>query len=76
MGGGVDTKTYRLTVLQSQCDFDFGLIPNSNKQKSYKIMKMQMFATLDKAIRDTGNIRGLNLVAVNHTTVQVNRLLL
>jgi hypothetical protein len=47
-----------------------------NKQKSYKIMKMQMFLTLDKAKGDTGNIRGLNLVAVNHTTVQMNRLLL
>jgi hypothetical protein len=47
-----------------------------NKQKSYKIMKMQLFATLDKANRDTGNIRGLNLAAINHTTVQVNRLLL
>jgi hypothetical protein len=46
------------------------------KQKSYKIMKMPMFATLDKANSDTGNIRGLNLAAVNHTTVQVNRLLL
>jgi hypothetical protein len=29
-----------------------------NKQKSYKIMKMKMFATLDKENRDTGNIRG------------------
>jgi hypothetical protein len=48
----------------------------SNKQKSYKIMKMKMFATLDKANPDTGNKSGLNLVAVKHTTVQVNRLLL
>jgi hypothetical protein len=39
-------------------------------------MKMQMFATLDKANRDTGNIGGLNLAAVNHMTVQVNTLLL
>jgi hypothetical protein len=46
------------------------------KQKSYKITKMQMFAILDKANPDTGNIRGLNLVAVKHTTVQVTRLLL
>jgi hypothetical protein len=45
-------------------------------QKSYKIMKMQMFATLDKANRDTGYIRGLNLTAFKHTTVQVIRLLL
>jgi hypothetical protein len=41
----------------------------SNKQKSYKIMKMLMFATFDKANTDIGNIRGLNLVAIKHTTV-------
>jgi hypothetical protein len=35
-----------------------------NKQKSSKIMKMRMFATLDKAKPDTENIRGLNLAAV------------
>jgi hypothetical protein len=29
---------------------------------------------LDKANPDTGNIRGLNLAAVKHTTVQVSRL--
>jgi hypothetical protein len=34
-------------------------------------MKMKMFATLDKANRNTGSIRGLNLEAVKHTTVQV-----
>jgi hypothetical protein len=39
-------------------------------------MKMQLFATLDKANPDTGNIRGLNLAAVKNTTVQVSRLLL
>jgi hypothetical protein len=39
-------------------------------------MKMQMFATLDKANPDTGNIKGLNLAAVKHTTIQVTRLLL
>jgi hypothetical protein len=39
-------------------------------------MKMQMFATLDKANPDTGNIRGLNLAAVKHTTVQVKRCVL
>jgi hypothetical protein len=31
---------------------------------------------MDKANRDTGNIRSLNLAAVKHTTVQVNRMLL
>jgi hypothetical protein len=30
-------------------------------QKSYKTKKMQMFATLDKAKPDIGNIRGLKL---------------
>jgi hypothetical protein len=49
---------------------------SNNKQKSYKIMKMKMFATLDKANRDIGNIKGLNLAAVKQTTVQVTRLLL
>jgi hypothetical protein len=47
-----------------------------NKQKSYKIMKIQMFAILDKANPDTSNITDLNLAAVKHTTVQVTRLLL
>jgi hypothetical protein len=47
-----------------------------NLQKSYKIMKMQMFPTLDKANPDKWNIRGLNMAAVKHTTVQVTRLLL
>jgi hypothetical protein len=36
-------------------------------------MKMQIFATLDKANRDTGNIKGFNLAAVKHTTVQVTK---
>jgi hypothetical protein len=35
-----------------------------------------MFAILDKAKCDVENIRGLNLAAVRHTTVQVIRLLL
>jgi hypothetical protein len=47
-----------------------------NKQKSYEIMKMKMFATLDKVNADTGNIRGLRLAAVKHKTVKVTRLLL
>jgi hypothetical protein len=37
---------------------------------------MQMLATLDKANPETGNIRGLNLAAVKHTTVQMTRQLL
>jgi hypothetical protein len=49
---------------------------SGNKQKSYKIVKMQMFATFDKANRDTGNTGALNLAVVKHTTVQVSRLLL
>jgi hypothetical protein len=37
-------------------------------------MKMQMFATLDKAKPDTENIRSLNLAAVMCMSVQVSRL--
>jgi hypothetical protein len=37
-------------------------------------MVMKMFAILDKAKPDIENIRGLNLVAVIHATVQVTRL--
>jgi hypothetical protein len=40
---------------------------------SYKIMKMQMFTTSEKAKPDTENISGLNLAAVKRTTVQVTR---
>jgi hypothetical protein len=46
-----------------------------NKQKLYKIMKMQLSAILGKAKPDTKNIRGLNLAAVKRTIVQVSRLL-
>jgi hypothetical protein len=41
---------------------------------SYKIMIPKMFAPLDKPMPVTENIRGLNLAAVKHTTVQVTRL--
>jgi hypothetical protein len=37
-------------------------------------MIMKMFASLDKAKANAGNIRGLNLGPVKHTTVQVTRL--
>jgi hypothetical protein len=37
-------------------------------------MKMKMFAELDKAKTNTGNIRRLNLAAVKHMTVQVTKL--
>jgi hypothetical protein len=46
------------------------------RQKSYRIMKMQMFATLAKAKLNTENIKGSNFVAVRHTTGQVSKLLL
>jgi hypothetical protein len=36
----------------------------------------KMFAKLDNANPDTGNISGLNLASVKHTTVQVTRVLL
>jgi hypothetical protein len=47
-----------------------------NKQKLYRITKMQMSAILGKAKPDTENIRSLNLAAVKRTTVQAPRLLL
>jgi hypothetical protein len=46
-----------------------------NKQKSSKIMKMKMLATLDKVKPDTNSIRGLNLAAVMCKAVQVSRLI-
>jgi hypothetical protein len=54
--------------------YDYIINYIGNKQKSYKIMKMKMFATLDKANPDKENIRGLNLTAFKHTTVQVTKL--
>jgi hypothetical protein len=36
-------------------------------------MKMQMFATSEKAKADTEDIRGVSLTAVNSTLVQVTR---
>jgi hypothetical protein len=39
-------------------------------------MTTKMFAIFDKEKPDTENIRGLNLVAVRHMTIQVTRLLL
>jgi hypothetical protein len=49
------------------------ILPNyaGNKQKSFKIMKMKMFAMSDKPKPDTENIKGLIIGAV-----QVTRLLL
>jgi hypothetical protein len=46
-----------------------------DKQKSFTIMKMKMYVILDKAKPHTENIKGLNLAAVNYTTVQVSRVL-
>jgi hypothetical protein len=39
-------------------------------------MTLKMFVMLDKTKPDIENIRGLNLAAVKHKTVQVTRLLL
>jgi hypothetical protein len=47
---------------------------SGSKQKSSKIMKMQLFATMDKAKPNTENIRSLNLAAVMCMSVQVTRL--
>jgi hypothetical protein len=45
-----------------------------SKQKPNKIMKTKMFVIFDKVKPDTGNTKGLNLVAVMLMTVQVSRL--
>jgi hypothetical protein len=49
---------------------------SGNKQKSYKIMIMNMFAPQDKVKPDIENIGGLNLVVVKLMTIQVTKLLL
>jgi hypothetical protein len=46
----------------------------SNNQKSFEIMKMNMFAEQDKAKADRENISGLNLAAIKLTTAQVTKL--
>jgi hypothetical protein len=43
------------------------------KPRSYKIMKMRMFATSAKMKPDTEHIRGLSLATVKRTTVHVIR---
>jgi hypothetical protein len=46
-----------------------------DEQKSFIIMKMKMYAILDKVKPHTENIKGLNLAAVIYTMVQVSILL-
>jgi hypothetical protein len=48
----------------------------SYKKRPEEPKESKMFAPLDKAKPVTENIRGLNLAAVKHTTVQVTRLTL
>ena len=45
-----------------------------SKQKSYKIMPMKFFATLDKAKPGSGNISGLISAAVQPAAFQDTRL--
>jgi hypothetical protein len=47
---------------------------SDGKRKSYKITKMQMFATSDKVKPYTKSTNGLNLAAVRLTTVQMTKL--
>jgi len=53
------------------------LITKLYRQKAllYEIMTMKMFATLDKAKPNIGNIRGLNLAAVKRRAVQMSNCL-
>jgi hypothetical protein len=63
-----------LTVFNIPYVYDYATKFCSNKQKSQKFMRKQMFAVYDKAKPDTENIRGLNLAVVSLTTVQVTKL--
>jgi hypothetical protein len=54
--------------------FPMWSVPRGNKRKSYKIMRMNMFAVGVKAKPDIENIGGLNLAVVKLTTVQVTKL--
>jgi hypothetical protein len=56
------------------CDIQKLINYAGNKQKSYKIMIIRMFAILNKAKPNIETIRGLNLAAFTHTTGQVTRL--
>jgi hypothetical protein len=49
-------------------------VERGDKQKSYKIMRMNMFSVEDKAKPDTRNIRGLNSAFFKLTTVQMTNL--
>jgi hypothetical protein len=62
-----------LVVFQIPHVYDY--INAGDKQKSFTIMKMKMYTILDKMKPHTEIIKGLNLAAVNYTTVQVSRLL-
>jgi hypothetical protein len=50
-------STHRFAIMHMAFEQNYA----GNNQKSYKTIKMQMFATLDKAKSNTGNIRGLIL---------------
>jgi hypothetical protein len=43
---------------------------------SFNIMRIYMFAILDKAKHDTENIRGLNKAVVRHMNVLVTKIVL
>jgi hypothetical protein len=60
-------STFRMyTIIKQNCA--------GNKQKSYKIFRLSLFAALDKAKPDTERIKRLNLTAVKLTTAQVTKL--
>jgi hypothetical protein len=46
------------------------------QQRSYKIIKMQMFVTSEQVTPNTENIWGLSLAVVKRMTIQVSRQLL
>jgi hypothetical protein len=56
------------------CIYDYVTKLRRQKAEVIHFHKMQMFATSEKAIPDTKNIRGLCLGAVKSTSVQVTKL--
>jgi hypothetical protein len=47
-----------------------------SKPNSYKVMRRKMFKTMEKVKPNTGTAEGLNLAALNHTTIKVTKVLL
>jgi hypothetical protein len=59
---------------QIPCVYDYIRNYAGDRQKPYRMMRINMFVVWDKENPDIENITGLNLAVVKLTTVQVTRL--